>query len=318
MKKKIKLKAIAVASSDWHYHIYDEFNEEGRRTIAKRGLIKEIYGVAKTLGVPHFFCGDMVHNKKHLQNELLNVISLDLPQLSKSVVTYGISGNHDQCFANNPENKSPNYVKSFSRLIPNFNCIDFKTIEDENFTLHGLPYITHNRDYQKLLGSFKTSKTKPNILLIHTDLPGAKDTSGREVGTVSGIPDSMDLFFDQFDLILSGHIHKKQRLTKKVIMLGAPDQQRRSDMGAVMGYWIIYNDLSVEFKRLSGPEYKYSDDPENDPDKYNFLIQKPTENKVKVVGEKIKKKNVLSSYIMSNGFDKNQSKILRQYLKGYL
>lgn len=312
-------KALAVGSSDWHYHIHDEFNENGRRTTAKRVLIKQIYGVAKKLKVPHIFCGDMVHNKKHLQNELFNNLSLDLPKLSKETVTYAISGNHDQCFANKDKKEySPNYVKSFSRLIPNFKCVDFKSIETEKFIIHGLPYITHNEHYGKLIEKFKIKKGKPNILLIHTDLPGAKDTSGREVGTVSGIPKEMNLFFDKFDLILSGHIHKKQRLTNKVIMLGAPDQQRRSDMGASMGYWIIYDDLSLEFHKLEGPVYKYSEDPENDEDKFNFLIQKPEKVKVKKVGDKIKKTNVLSSYIMSNGFDSKQSKILRRYLKGYL
>lgn len=313
------VRVIAIASSDWHYHIHTEFNEENKRVRAKSALISEIYDVANGYNVPVIFPGDLVHNKKQLQNDLFDILTRELPINCSKAVTYAISGNHDQIFSNTKKSRSPNYVKSFSRIIPNFHCVDFRSIDTGKFIIHGIPYITNNENFSSNIKKLKLVKGKPNILMIHTDLPGAKDTNGREVGTVTGMPKDANELFSRFDLVLSGHIHKHQKLGNNLYMLGAPDQQRRSDMGATMGYWKIYSNMKMEFVELKGPKYITVESLENNSDKFNFLIEKPKILTKVEVGKERKKIHILKAYIRHNKIDDSDKiDLMKHYLKGYL
>ena len=85
--------------------------------------------------------------------------------------------------------------------------------------------------------------------MLHTDYPGARDTDRREKGSV----DNLDVYtLNPFDLVLCGHIHKPQSLSKKVYMIGAPYQQRSTDKDCILAYWKLYSDLSMEFIELKG------------------------------------------------------------------
>ena len=82
-----------------------------------------------------------------------------------------------------------------------------------------IPYIDHNVGLSEYLKNIKLDKDADNILMLHTDYPGAKDTDGREIDSVENLNLNV---LNRFDLIICGHIHKPQRLSKKVYMIGAP------------------------------------------------------------------------------------------------
>ena len=92
--------------------------------------------------------------------------------------------------------------------------------------------------------------------MVHTELPGASDPSGYVNEKIDNIP-SFNIFRG-YDLVLSGHIHKPQEFKKgKICMVGAPYQQRVSDMGCDMGFWKIYSDLSMVFVHLDSlPQFR--------------------------------------------------------------
>jgi DNA repair exonuclease SbcCD nuclease subunit len=90
-------------------------------------------------------------------------------------------------------------------------------------------------------------------------LPGATDPSGYAVEEVQGIKGYK--FAKQFDLVTAGHIHKPQKLAPNVYMLGAPYQQRSSDIDTDMGYWEYHDDGKMIFKPWKeGPRFVYVDD----------------------------------------------------------
>ena len=48
--------------------------------------------------------------------------------------------------------------------------------------------------------------------MLHTDYPGARDTDGREIGSVENLNVNT---LNKFDLVLCGHIHKPLKIIKE-------------------------------------------------------------------------------------------------------
>lgn len=239
------MKPIAVAFSDVHIHNWKTHNKDGLRTKAHSRAVLEIGGIAKDLGVPVLFPGDWGHAFGKVDLELWEIF-IDIVEIwraNKYPAIIGITGNHDQESANYDEDQqSRSTWKIISRIWPDvFINVDFAELDQDNFRVFGIPYLTYNKSFDKWVTQFKgrLAKTNTNILMVHTDLHGATEATGREVGTVEGIPDDMQEYFRGFDIVLSGHIHTPQKLGKRILMVGAPLQQKRSDIGSDYGYWII-------------------------------------------------------------------------------
>lgn len=251
-------KLIAVASGDWHLNWWAEFNEGGRRTQATMEIIKFLTDRASKLKVPLLFTGDLFHTPAGIHYKVMDLLPLLLWYFSWCK-TYAITGNHDQGETNTNEHKSPSMIDLMSRLIPEkFQCIDNDMRGTPEFNIVGVPYHSRNIGFKESLKKAQKYKSdKKTILLIHSTLPGSKDPNGMEFDKMEGISrkDYIEIF-KPFDLVLSGHIHKFKKLSEKVYMVGAPNQQRRSDSGCVMGYVEIYDDMSVRFKTIKTRKFK--------------------------------------------------------------
>lgn len=277
-------KVIFIASGDWHLHNWKNYNEGDRRI--KNGLQIPIliHSLCKKHNVPSLFVGDMFHDDSSLSNKLLHytlpifrqIYSDDQPKL------IGIDGNHDQCQQNYKEDRSPSYLHTLSQVFPSINCINFSTYVHNGIAIHGIPYITRNKDFAEIVNNIQFLKGRKNILLIHTDLPGAKDTNQRVIGTARNIPDKLSKLFKRFDLVLCGHIHKPQIMDDNVLMLGAPQQQRKTDIGCEMGYWLIYDDMSYKFKPFKDfPKFEVVEEKPNTGENY-YIVEKKT-GKLKIL-----------------------------------
>lgn len=159
----------------------------------------------------------------------------------------------------------------------------------------------------------------PNILLLHTDYPGAKDTDGVEVGSVENLNINV---LSRFDLVLAGHIHKPQRLSKKVFMVGAPIQQRRTDKDCDLGYWKLYSDMSMKFVPLEGfPKFIDVDSSDDIKDDGNFytVISKPVSLEVTQenhITRNLSKKRLVSRYLRKSGIkDPKKKSVLLEIIK---
>ena len=163
------------------------------------------------------------------------------------------------------------------------------------------------------LKKLKLDKNVKNILLLHTDYPGAKDTDGREVDSVENLNVNI---LNRFDLVLCGHIHKPQRLSKKVYMIGAPNHQRRTDRDCKLGYWKIYSDLSMQFVHLKQfPKFVdvESDEDIRDDGNYYTVLPKKTSNLVNTnhkITKQLSKKALARKYLKEKGITEQDKKEL--------
>lgn len=300
-------KVLAIAFSDLHINDFTKFNKDNERTLNHFRVIFLIRDLCKKYKCPAIFCGDLFHKPEIISNDLLNTTIDNFSKLDSDFKIYAISGNHDMDKSNTFDNKSSSWLKTLSKVYKFLECIDYTSISLKGFTIHGVPYIDHNIGLNTYLKKLKLSDDKPNILVLHTDYPGAKDTDGTEVNTVENLNTNI---LSRFDLVLMGHIHKPQRLSKKVYMIGAPLQQRRTDRDCKLGYWIIYEDLTLKFIPFDNFPRFIDVSSENEiveDGNYYTVIQNytPSNNATEVnkITRNISKKRVVRRYLKEKGIN---------------
>lgn len=275
MDKKI----IALATGDLHYHHWKTFNETMERTQVTTNFLAHIFNEAEEKDVPIFHTGDLFHTSQGLSTKTLCefMIMMAIVRDTYNVIIYGISGNHDldkgdslwgaMCFA------FPDIFINLDNALHQFN----------NFDLVGIPYIKRNVGLVEKIE--KLSQIKRNkILLLHTALYGALDPSGYELEP-QNLPRQLNALFKDFELVLAGHIHKYTQVGNNIHMVGAPNQQRKSDAGCDMGYLEIYDDFSVKFIKYDAPQFRYYKEGEEHEDTNDFWIEIPKSKKLKKQSE---------------------------------
>lgn len=308
---------IAITFSDLHINDWTKFNDFSARTKSHLRVLAQIAIECERLSIPAIFCGDLFHKPNMMNQDLLvNIIHPFFKDLEKYFwKCYAIEGNHDLSKVNSIDKPTKGWVSYFSDIYSWMEDISFKTIKLNNdIELYGVPYIDHNKGLREYLKGIKVNTDIDSILVLHTDYPGAKDTDGRVVNSVENIDQKM---LSKFDLVLCGHIHKSQKLSKNVYMVGAPLQQRRTDMNCKMGYWMVYDDLSMEFIELKGyPKFidvESQDDVENDGNYYTIIPPKQRDNSVieHKITKQVTNKTLVRRYMKVKGLkDKGKRKLL--------
>ena len=247
------MKVIAIAFSDLHLNDWAKHNQDNQRTLNHFRVLSIIEGLCKKYKCPALFCGDMFHKAENISQELIFMVHEHFSTLAFNCLA--IEGNHDLHKVNSVKNPTYGWTHLFSRLYPfwltdlSFDKYDMYPTTNHRIMIYGVPYIDHNIGLNDYLNRIEFQDGYKNILMLHTDYPGAKDCDGRIVDSVENL--NLNIL-NRFDLVICGHIHKPQRLSKKVYMIGAPLQQRRTDKNTKLGYWKIYEDLSMKFVELKG------------------------------------------------------------------
>ena len=315
---------VAYVISDLHINDWAKFNENDTRTHNQMRILVSLLSKSYNERVPILFCGDLFHKPDMIRPELLNLIFHDsLVVHSRYMgypIMYAISGNHEINHISKIGEHPVSWTRLFTKMFPWLVCLDYcQVLIKDNIMIHGVPYVDHNIGLSKYLKEMKLNPKQKHILMLHTDYPGARDTDGREVGSVENLNLNV---LDRFDLVLCGHIHKPQRLSKKVYMIGAPIQQRRTDRDCDMGYWKLYDDLSMTFVKLKGyPRFidVESQDEIKDDGNYYTVIPKiastPVETKHKIT-KQLTNKTLAKRYMKVKGIkDKNKEQLLIKVLK---
>lgn len=310
---------IFVAVSDIHLNEWKKYSVNNSRLKNGIDVIRVTCNKAKELNVPIFFAGDLIHNQKSVTQEVIKQFERAYKKYISGTAFTCIDGNHDQALKNTFEKRTPGYTELFSINKPQFRNINFKVREFpmQNMLVAGIPYLTRGQGFndakEYLEEEVKGSKYK-KILMIHTDLPGAKTPEGIELKEYEGINANLDKYFKHWNLVISGHIHLPQKLSSKVYMLGSPQHQTISDAGTDMGYWIGYSDMTMEFKALSQyPQFIYYDEGDEPRDSINFWLKRPKQDEeeqevTKVFNNKMTRKSLAKKYCKATGQNK-KSKI---------
>lgn len=314
-------KVEAIIFSDLHINDYPKFNSNYKRTQNHLRVLFLIRGLCKEYKCPAIFCGDLFHKPELIENHMLEMVMSTFIELDKSDwKIYAISGNHDMSETNSIDKHSPSWIRSFSKGYKFLECIDWQDVLiGDNIIIHGVPYIDHNIGLNQYVKNIPLMSDAKHILLLHTDYPGAKDTDGVEVGSVENLNINS---LSRFDLILCGHIHKPQRLSKKVYMVGAPLQQRRTDKDCKLGYWKLYSDLSIEFVAFEEfPRFidvTSEEEVKDDGNYYTVISVEKEESKSETnrINKKLSQVGIVRKYLRTKGIkDPEKKDILVKLIK---
>jgi len=270
-------KLIAYAASDLHFHDWKQFNEQDQRTQVTINVLANLMFLSDQDDVPILMPGDLFHTPKGLTTKTLVKFMTFMDTARESyprAKVVGITGNHDGDI-----NYSLWYAmsKAFPGML--LNADNWGWLINEDTHVYGLPYRRRNTGLVDAIKSMGQNDGK-KILLLHTELYGAPDPSGYGLVPQNFPRESLALF-KAFDLVLAGHVHKHTKVKKNVYMVGAPNQQRKSDAGCDMGYLEIYNDFSVEFIKLDNPEFRFYKEGKEHEDTEDFWIEIPKPKKMK-------------------------------------
>lgn len=285
-------KLVAFVFSDLHIHNWKNHNEGGKRLKAHLDFLTYIWKLSLEANVPILFGGDLIHDGEKVSMALLDSLVDTLDKLNELKTAYeeildkpsktkilAIHGNHYQDTYNKYNSPAKNIVTILSKTHPNVikDISNNVVLLSKGIRVWGIPYFRFNDGLSETLADFKKlgsgREDKVNILMLHTILPGVQDTNGmiiKEEG--KPLEDLHDLFAD-YSLVLCGHIHKQQHLGGNIYSIGSPLQQRLTDKNSVMGYYALYDDLSMVFLPYSqGPVFEYYKGTEK-PEGRNFYIQ---------------------------------------------
>jgi len=295
-------KVAFISFSDIHFHDWPSFGQKESRLKLYSTLFSRLHQLGYKYDCRSFlFSGDLVHSNQAIDNIVLDALIDELKWFTKDNKVWAISGNHDQVELSTSKHYSKNYVNTLSKVLPNFICVDNKISDTFGLRVYGIPYLNDPDSFMKSLP--KVKDLKKTILLMHQTLPGSVEGNGYKIE--SSFTDKIFKALEPFGLVLNGHIHKHKIHKPNVLTVGATHQQRVSDMGVMMGCWLIYEDLTYKFESLEMPEFVYGesngwslgvDKPEikeelEDPEKMEFH----TGNKIDVIVENYLKKRKIKS-----------------------
>jgi len=319
-------KVIGIAFSDLHIHDYSKFNKNNSRTLNHFDVITQVTDLCSDYKCPAFFIGDLFHRPEFITQSLLKQSIEFFKDKVGQWPIYCISGNHDTPYVTTIDGEQVNYIDTLSKVFPSFiipvhnRTIKLK-INGKKFAITGLNYIDHNIGVNQWLKEYQP--VRDTICMLHTDYQGAKDTDGSQIDSVENLNTNL---LKSFKLVLLGHIHQPQRLGKKTYMVGAPLQQRRTDKNCEdLGYLIIYDDFSVEWKKFDKQYPRFidvsSDQDIKDDGNYYTLIEKSLESFEKVetshgIEKSLSKTKIAKRYLKHRGIkDEGKKKILIKVLK---
>ena len=266
MDKNYKIIAIA----DIHIPSFKRIYEyEEKLNILYENIKKEIdndgdkYDETRIL-----ILGDLFNNKNQISNECNVVASTFIRKIQAIAKVYVIAGNHDLILEN--QNRLDSITALFTTAqFDNSFLLDTAT----NYT-SGLIYdgdiiwaLFSIYDDYKSIDLSDTRKNNPDkkiIGLFHGTVAGAVLNNG--YGSESGLSDDL---FDNCDIVLGGHIHKRQILRRKgidIVYCGSFMQHNYGESVTQHGYL----SLSIENGEIS---YHYVDIP-NDANYVKLEISK--------------------------------------------
>ena len=236
----------AVVISDLHIHNYKTFDKNGSRLENCLRLIDETYSLCISRGINVvLMCGDLYDQQKALPTVVVNEVIKRLSGWIKQhgdIVWYAITGNHDQASKSLDNKAAVSALEHLAEVFPyNFILIDNASIDIDEACCKvvGIPYYEYSEHYSNMLdNAVKLRQTDiygdvKTILMVHQTPSGLGNPN---IPVDTEIEDSR---YGMFDLVLCGHIHKRQQLAANFYVVGSPIHRDLGDQGEEKGVLII-------------------------------------------------------------------------------
>ena len=232
--------------SELHIHNYKQFNKGTNRLLNTLSVLQDVFQKADAEGVRTIlFTGDLFDKFGVLSNFVVNRTLATFQKLFNqypNIIFVALSGNHDFSTKNLIDRPAESSLQYLATAFP----IRFFIIDDgvfqcvgQDIQIHGVEYFDYPEHFREALEESienvkkykKESPDSTHILMMH-----------QTVWDNPIIPNDIeadDPLFENFDLVLNGHIHDRGIMAKLFYNIGSPLHRDAGDLGKSKGGVII-------------------------------------------------------------------------------
>jgi len=232
--------------TDLHVNRYNQFSEHHDRLKDCLKVINDAFKfIDKVGGKTILFGGDMGDLPKWIYIDVIDSIIKCLSNNFRKfphITMVAISGNHDHNTKNLIDKPAKTLLSVFAVAFPD----RFILIDNEHYFIpgaitFGIPYYEYPEHYSKALeaqvelatGMSEEFPEVSKILLIHQTPEGIYNKH------IKADTNPNDPRYKHFDIVLDGHIHKKQIINPRFIIGGNPLHRDLGDIGDEKGMWVM-------------------------------------------------------------------------------
>jgi DNA repair exonuclease SbcCD nuclease subunit len=175
--------------------------------------------------------GDLFHNHSVLRTQVLNFWHKWLKTLSSNFWTIVLVGNHDAISNHDVSSHALDVFKNISDEYHDLDIIDSPKMLNE--IMGFMPYVHNSKEFIEKANDLVNKGAK--VVVCHQEFNGAT----YENGFYS--PHGADPKEVKADLVISGHIHKRQSFDK-IIYPGTARWLTSSDANEPKGLWLVKHD----------------------------------------------------------------------------
>lgn len=215
--------------------------------------------------------GDLLHTHERLHTLALNKAYEMVDKLRKIAKTYVLVGNHDLC--NNQQFLTANHWMNGMKEWDNTIIVDkVEVLELENKMFVFVPYVPPGM-FLKALNTLEQDWQDAACIFAHQEFAGCK--MGAIVSEVG------DKWSEKLPLVVSGHIHSRQKIQKNIYYSGSAMQHAfgESEKNVIPILTFFEGNYNLEEIDLELPRKKIVYMDVQNIDEY---VQKPTKDKVKL------------------------------------
>lgn len=253
-----------IIMSDLHAHNYKQFNSDNQRLENCLSVLEDCFILAHEKGAEHIlFAGDLYDAQKAIPTIVVNKVIQKFDYLFNKypgIDFVAISGNHDYATKNLLDKPAVTALTHLDEIFGGFILIDNQTLTLESgVTISGVPYYEYQDHYHTMLEqrTFEIDPADHNILLVHQTPDNISNTS------IPADTDPESHLYGYFNQTFCGHIHKREILTNKFMLVGSPLHRDQGDIGQDKGILIYDTDATnealmpgeVEFIGLNYPQF---------------------------------------------------------------
>lgn len=278
------------ALTDLHIHNYKRFDKSGSRLNNCLDVIQDVFSYNDENDIEYtLFSGDLFDSEKTLPtivvNNTIKVLKNMFDQHPKQKWIC-ISGNHDYATKNLIGTKAETALSHLALIFPGRFILIDNHFHNEKYEIMvtGIPYFEYkehfieklqevsekcSEEYHETYSDEDPTIMIPNILMIHQTPKNSNPMIPFDI-------EATDPLFDNYDLIICGHIHKREKLSPKFWLVGSPIHKSLEDEGEEKGFMVFDTEdlLNPEFIYLEDyPHFRRSSNPDDlDGDSGDFII----------------------------------------------
>lgn len=210
-----------------------------KRRLEQRKAFRKAIEYVKEYNVEYLFIAGDLYEQEYVRKSTIDFIINSFKEIPTTKI-FITPGNHDPYVRNSYYN-----TYDFGENVNIFRNSNVEKYEDEKVNIYGMAFTEFYMNESSLENIKLIDNGKPNILIAHCDLNGAKDKDGFSYNPIL----ESKLNSIGFDYIALGHIHKNNiENTNRIYYPGSPISLGFDELG---DHGMIVGEITKEFFEMN-------------------------------------------------------------------